>query len=127
MSAQPAIKKPEFNEPCNGCGYCCTIEPCQLAKDHLKCQSGPCVALEVSGERYLCGFVRNPLGYIFQAAHPEQIVAVLDAAPENSASAQLAFEIAQALGVGLGCDADDDEESALWPPAVNPDPILPPG
>lgn len=111
----PAIAKPRFGAPCNGCGYCCTMEPCQLAQEFLKCVTGPCVALEIQGDRTGCGLVRNPLGYLFKAAHPEAEVPVLDAPLPCEASSQLSAEMAGALGIGKGCDSDDDEVSAGWP------------
>ena len=110
-----AIAKPRSGEPCNGCGYCCTLEPCALAQEVLRCSTGPCVALEDRDGRMTCGLVRNPLGYLFKAAHPDVDVPVLEAAPEAEASGQLSAQFAEALGIGRGCDSDDDAESALWP------------
>lgn len=115
MNTQSTLPKPRFGEPCNGCGYCCTVQPCQLAQEFLNCSEGPCVALEARDGRTVCGLVRNPLGYIFKAAHPDQDVPVLDEAPDLEAGRQLSTDLANALGVGRGCDTDDDEESAVWP------------
>lgn len=109
-----ALPKPKFGADCNGCGYCCSVEPCQLAQEFLSCINGPCVALEVQDGRTLCGLVRNPLGYIFKAAHPEMDVPLLDAAPQSAEGNKLSVQLASALGLGKGCDADDDEESAVW-------------
>lgn len=109
------LPKPDFGSPCNGCGYCCATEPCMLAQDFLKCTSGPCVALEVKDGRTLCGLVRNPLGYLFKAAHPDADVP-LDDAPDSEAAHQLSVQLATSLGLGKGCDADDDQESRAWPP-----------
>jgi hypothetical protein len=58
--------------------------------------------------------VRNPLGYLYKAAHPHEDVSVLDASSEIDAGRALSSEIAAALGIGKGCDAHDDEESAKW-------------
>lgn len=115
MNSPVLPSKPIFGEPCNGCGYCCTMEPCQLAQDFLGCTTGPCVALEYQAERTICGLVRNPLGYIFKAAHPDENVPVLEAAPASEASNQLSADLAAALGVGRGCDSDDDQTSKIWP------------
>lgn len=112
-AALPA--KPALGAPCNGCGYCCSREPCALAQEFLRCTSGPCVALERQGGKTLCGLVRNPLGYLFQAAHPGQAVAVLEDAPALAEGARLSRELAEALGIGRGCDSLDDDESAAWP------------
>ncbi|WP_155633130.1 hypothetical protein [Burkholderia stagnalis] len=106
--------KPKFGESCNGCGYCCTVGPCMLAQEFLHCMTGPCVALEVQDGRTVCGLVRNPLGYLFQAAHPAESVSVLEAPPSIDLGHRLSVEFAAALGLGEGCDADDDDESAAW-------------
>lgn len=111
MTQPLSLPKPRFGEPCNGCGYCCAVQPCALAEEFLKCVTGPCVALERTG----CGLVRNPLGYLFKAAHPESDVPVLDAAHTSAVASELSAEMACALGIGKGCDSDDDAESAAWP------------
>ncbi|NML61806.1 hypothetical protein HHL21_12085 [Massilia sp. RP-1-19] len=115
MNFQTGLQKPKFGEPCNGCGYCCTMEPCKLAQEFLRCMTGPCVALETRDGRAICGLVRNPLGYLFKAAHPEADVPVLEDAPDIEASTQLSGDLAAALGIGKGCDTADDEESLAWP------------
>lgn len=115
MSAMlPRLPKPAFNQPCNGCGYCCTVEPCQLAQEFLRCDTGPCVALEAYEGRTICGLVRNPLAYLFWAVHPETHSPALTEAPEHPEGHALSAELAQALGVGRGCDSEDDEESREW-------------
>lgn len=86
-----------------------------LAQEFLKCSTGPCIALEVQGDRTGCGLVRNPLGYLFKAAHPEADVPLLDAPLPSEATSQLSAEMAGALGIGKGCDSDDDAFSAAWP------------
>lgn len=111
---QLRLPKPPQGSACTGCGYCCAVEPCQLAREHLKCTVGPCVALEVRDGRTFCGLVRNPLGYLFQAAHPEADTPVLEAAPDVEEGHRLSVELASALGLGQGCDAADDDESATW-------------
>lgn len=114
--AENCVPKPSQGEPCNSCGYCCTAEPCALAKEFLHCTAGPCVALEQQhGGQLTCGLVRNPLGYLFKAVHPDAEVPVLAAAPESLEGYQLSVRFASALGLGKGCDAEDDEASAAWP------------
>jgi hypothetical protein len=115
MTDIPYSQKPRFGEPCNGCGYCCTMQPCALAEEFLKCTTGPCVALERDGDRTGCGLVRNPLGYLFKAAHPQADVPVLDAPLATQAGSELSADMARALGIGLGCDSDDDADSEAWP------------
>ena len=114
----PALKKPSFGQACNGCGYCCSEEPCRLAQEFLHCTTGPCVALEISEEKYACGLVRNPLGYLFQAANPGSDLSALSVAPLSAEGHQLSVEIATALGLGQGCDSADDNQSAQWPVIV---------
>lgn len=108
------LQKPKFGENCNSCGYCCSADPCRLAREFLSCTTGPCVALEVSNGSTVCGLVRNPLGYIFKAAHPDSDHNVLEAPPDLEAGHQLSVQFASALGLGKGCDADDDENSRAW-------------
>jgi hypothetical protein len=107
------LTKPSFGQACNGCGYCCTREPCRLAQEFLHCSVGPCVALEAHDGRTVCGLVRNPLGYLFRAAHPEADVSILEG-PDTPAGYQLSTQFAAALGLGQGCDASDDEQSKDW-------------
>lgn len=107
--------KPKYGAACNGCGYCCTVEPCMLAKEFLQCLSGPCVALETSEGATVCGLVRNPLAYLFQAAHPDSDTDVLGEPPPIEQGHQLSVKFAAALGVGQGCDAIDDQAAAAWP------------
>lgn len=85
-----------------------------MAREFLHCTTGPCVALETRGGRTGCGLVRNPLGYIFKAAQPDADVPLLEDAPESDAGNALSRDFAAALGIGQGCDADDDAESAAW-------------
>lgn len=114
MNQLNKLPKPKFGEACNGCGYCCTAEPCALAQEFLRCVRGPCVALEVAAGKAVCGLVRNPLGYLYKATHPDEGASALGPAPALHAGQQLSEEIAAALGIGQGCDADDDKVSAAW-------------
>ncbi len=114
------LPKPKFGQPCNGCGYCCTVQPCQLAREMLNCHTGPCVALEAQGDRHVCGLVRNPLAYLFKAAHPTADVPLLDPPPPGEAAARLSADLASALGLGMGCDSDDGLPSlAAWNARLN--------
>ena len=107
QTTSPLLPKPKFGEACNGCGHCCTVEPCALAREHLHCVAGPCVALEARDGRTTCGLVRNPLGYLYKAAHPNEDVPLLDSPPAVEAGHQLSVQLAAVLGIGLGCDAED--------------------
>lgn len=117
MSKQPLpqISKPKFGEACNGCGYCCNSEPCALAREFLHCTTGPCLALETVDGRFICGLVRNPLGYVYMVNHPGEHNAAMEAAPDLDEGHKLSVKIASTLGLGKGCDADDDMQSASWP------------
>jgi len=107
--------KPKYGQPCNGCGYCCTTEPCALASDYLDCQTGPCVALEYEDGKSNCGLVRNPLGYLYRKVHPGTDASILHDPYVIEHGAALSAQIAAALGVGRGCDSDDDQQSSSWP------------
>jgi hypothetical protein len=101
------LPKPLLGDACNGCGFCCATEPCGIAKEYLQCTEGPCVALETSTGRAVCGMIRNPLMYLFRATHPNAEVDVLAEAPDLQEGMDLSASISAALGVGLGCDAED--------------------
>lgn len=70
--------------------------------------------MEVREKRTVCGLVRNPLGYLYKAAHPNSTVSALDAPDSPESARSLSAEIAAALGIDKGCDADDDAESEDW-------------
>lgn len=114
MSIGQLLLKPMAGKPCNGCGYCCSTGPCELAEEFLQCTSGPCVALESRDGQMRCGLVRNPLGYLFKAAHPNLNVPVLEEAPNTEEGHKLSSQIAAALGMGYGCDSEDDQEAVAW-------------
>ena len=86
--------KPILGDPCNGCGYCCAMEACALAREYISADiPGPCPALEFEGGRLRCGLVRRPSLYM--------------RLPNEWADALLGSLFAQMLGVGKGCDAED--------------------
>jgi hypothetical protein len=68
VSGQTHIDKPQFGQSCNGCGLCCRIVPCVIARDLLKAFEGPCPALEHDQGRYWCGLLRNPHKHIYGMA-----------------------------------------------------------
>lgn len=92
------LPKPRFGAPCNGCGMCCIAEPCLLARETLGATIGPCPALESEGDKRVCGLVKRPAWHIFK-----------ESAPEHD-TAWLSSLFAQALGVGKGCDAEDETQ-----------------
>lgn len=97
--ARPVIAKPAHGAPCNGCGYCCTAQPCALAVDFLGCTEGPCIALEAEAGRTFCGLVRRPVHYLLNR----------NPALPAAQSAPLSVSFAFLLRLGAGCDADDPE------------------
>ncbi|MBI1891103.1 MAG: hypothetical protein HYS18_10680 [Burkholderiales bacterium] len=61
-----APSKPRVGMPCNGCGVCCMVELCPLARLRFLRFKGPCPALRWREEdgRYVCGMLadaRHPL------------------------------------------------------------------
>jgi hypothetical protein len=81
--------KPKRGEPCNGCGYCCAAEVCEIGLHAFGASTpAPCPALEFRDGRFWCGIVRK-----------------MDEVPEGKILRML-------LGIELGCDADDFEPSS---------------
>ena len=79
------LDKPKFGSPCNGCGLCCKTEVCGIGKEFYGSQQqAPCPSLMFENGRYWCGFVL---------------------AEDLTRSASL---IGNALGIGKGCDSDDE-------------------
>lgn len=102
--------KPAFGQPCNGCGYCCAAEPCGIAREFIGAdEEGPCPALECEGGRFSCGMIVRPLVYLGQAAGISDAFSLPRGAKAepDEADAELGRQIAEALGAGRGCDADD--------------------
>lgn len=89
--------KPAFGSACNGCGWCCATEACGVAREHIPDQpaEGPCLALEHDAGRFVCGMIRRP-GYYMGLSN-------------DWADGVLGGMIADALGAGRGCDADDPQ------------------
>jgi hypothetical protein len=61
-----APMKPEPGQRCNGCGVCCAIETCPVARVFLLQWRGPCRALQWqdSSRRYLCGMMETPTVFL---------------------------------------------------------------
>ena len=78
--------KPKFGSPCNGCGFCCKVEVCKIGVQAFgEDQQAPCPALVDDGKRYFCAFVLA----------------------EEKSELRHTPHIANALGIGKGCCADD--------------------
>lgn len=95
-SAAPG--KPAVGEPCNGCGVCCALETCPVARLRFWRIAGPCPALEWSAaqQRYHCGLLARPAHYL----------PYLPAAAEPCARALVHRWIA----AGKGCDCDAEPQ-----------------
>lgn len=89
-----APEKPKWGEPCNGCGFCCAAEPCDIAREFIGATKGPCPAMEFDAGRFWCGMVRSPHKY-------------LGVAEWVGDSMRAPFQLL--LGVGRGCDSEDPE------------------
>ena len=89
-----APSKPEVGEACNGCGVCCAVSTCPVARLRFLRAAGPCPALAWSAEqsRYLCGLLHSPGRYF----------SWLPKRAENLARRLLSRWIA----AGIGCDCD---------------------
>lgn len=61
-----APQKPQEGAPCNGCGVCCTCEPCPVAIVFLWQWRGSCPALEWDepSSLYRCGMALRPEYYV---------------------------------------------------------------
>jgi len=59
-----APPKPAAGRPCNGCGVCCAVETCPVARVVLLRRRGPCPALEWQGDLYRCGLLARPRHYL---------------------------------------------------------------
>lgn len=92
-----APPKPPAGQPCNGCGACCSWQPCPLGQWLSRRRRGACVALEWHGDegRYRCGALAAPRRW-------------LPALPVAWSRALVQRWIA----AGQGCDAHFDAEIA---------------
>lgn len=84
MTSEPPAK-PAYDSPCNGCGLCCRMEVCDIGLQILPEAAAPCPMLRFDGARYRCRVV------------------------EMEAASNAPPLIAQALGIGLGCDSYSPE------------------
>lgn len=112
-----SLPKPVLLSKCNGCGYCCSVQPCAIAQEFLGAQGhGVCPALErdSNGPGVVCGMIVRPLHYLL-AKNADFKVEQHDAEAMDRHGQALSSQVAQALGAGKGCDADDDADSAAWP------------
>jgi hypothetical protein len=90
--AAPA--KPLLGQTCNGCGVCCTAEPCPVARVFLWQWRGSCRALMwiEAGHHYRCGMLLQPSSYL-------RILPV-------SWQAGFSRLVARWIAAGTACDSD---------------------
>ena len=91
------VVKPKFGAECNGCGFCCALELCEVAEQHFVGAVAPCPALEWEEGRAWCGLVRHPSRHLkinFDGA--DELVRPL---------------FYQIIGAGQGCGMPDDDLS----------------
>lgn len=95
--AAAAPDKPDEGEPCNGCGLCCLLTTCPLARLRFCQIKGPCPALiwqEQGHEadptpRYVCGFLTQPKRFF-----PLPWIS----------ETRLSLWLKHAIAAGIGCD-----------------------
>ena len=94
-----APSKPASGKPCNGCGVCCALETCPLARVRFRQTRGPCPALTWSDndKRYLCGLLSDPVR--FWSAMPNWAQPFLHTLSRRWI----------ASGIGCDCDAEIDK------------------
>lgn len=78
------VPKPKEGAPCNGCGVCCAVEACAIARMAGR-NEAPCFFLVRRGAAFSCKLVETELEH------------------------GLPPLIASALGVGRGCDSESTE------------------
>ena len=89
-----APDKPALGAPCNGCGVCCTSEPCPIGILVSRRMNGACAALTwADGDsRYRCGLMAEPARFL-----PRLL---------SGAAPLLARLARRYIAAGVGCDCD---------------------
>jgi len=100
------LEKPSFGKACNGCGICCISVVCDLGVtlgDDMNCKA---LTRKPDGS-FQCGMVVDPYRYM-----SDEDLSTWRALDRLGGGAQgedaLKACHAEALGAGLGCDADDE-------------------
>lgn len=102
-----APPKPPEGAACNGCGLCCSAEPCPLGQWLSGRRAGACVALRWhdAEQRHLCGVLDDPQAWLRWL-------------PASWGRALTRRWIA----AGRGCDCDYEVESPAAASAAAPGP-----
>jgi len=97
-----APPKPEYTQPCNGCGVCCAAQPCPVAYMLLWQFRGSCRALlwQDDVSRYVCGLV----------VYPDRYVNLIPASLRDWMGGLLAKRIAAGNGCDYDAEVDDVSE-----------------
>lgn len=102
---QQAPVKPALGQVCNGCGVCCTAEPCPVARVFLWQRHGACRALQWQDTEkiYRCGLLVQPRDYLRWLRY------VLKCVPlswQTEAEKIIQRVIRRWIASGIGCDSD---------------------
>lgn len=93
LARRGTIDKPAYGDPCNGCGLCCRAELCPAGYAIFGgVLRRECPAIEMDGQRAVCGLVAHPMAYRMAKTLQHGVAAM--------SSAALAM-----IGSGTGCDA----------------------
>ena len=84
------LQRPRYGEACNGCGLCCSLEPCGIAKARHGDIPGPCPELVYDAGRYRCRLVLMETLATEMGLIPGEFQAL----------------VTEALGIGKGCDSE---------------------
>lgn len=98
MSKPRDIAKPNYGQPCNGCGKCCMDTVCPLGQFLFEQEEGPCPALEWADDKWRCGIILDPRKFA--------PVRVARYGVDKMRAALLYL-----LGPGLGCDAELEQDT----------------
>jgi hypothetical protein len=113
-----APRKPAEGAPCNGCGVCCTVQPCPLGMVLSGRRTGACAALQWDGTvaLYRCGALTQPHMVVAQALGrrgawlTRPIAAVLQRVARRW------------IAAGRGCDSDWQPQPSTTMPDTFPPP-----
>lgn len=104
MNTQPFVilQKPPFASPCNRCGVCCRMTPCQGANVVIGQYHGRCIILEESPDGITsCGLVTHPERWGLNGANTAAALKALD--PNIPEDASIPDTLRHYLGDG-SCD-----------------------